>query len=1049
MRGITEKESMPAVLEARTVRDTALWKRLNGGEWGNSRDAELAQSLAVNANKLAETAVNRIKFFPYYHPQYTLHDETHLVRVCELMAIVAGDSLKLLNPVEVFLLIGAAFFHDQGMVPDADEWEEIKESSDFKVSLRRWEIDNPNLAELQRQMGDSRFSQEQQGPFRLKESELLDAHRTEYLRKSHGDRSESIVNRTYGNSEDLVVAGHNLAQILGRLCASHVWPAEQITDQAGFRVDEAVGTYSVNVRYLALLLRLADILDFDQDRTPESLLRAIHFSSTVSVAEWAKHRSVTGWEINPNRIRFTMQCEHPSYQRAAYEFMDWIDRELSEAHRIVADFPRSVLAHYVIPLPTRVDRTRIEPKNNAYRYAELEFVLSREEIVNLLMTDQLYQNDALFVRELLQNSLDALRYRQAIHGRGRPSWDEGAVHLNHFIDEHGFQVVRCTDNGIGMDEQVISNFLTNVGRSYYRSPQFEQQRIGFRNNGVDFDPCAKFGIGFMACFMFGERIKILTRRDYGPGRSYGPPLAVEINGLGGIITIRDGAHDQPVGTAVEVVGPRKPVFLDRWTDSVRLCEVIQGYALATEYPIYARTAIDGIEESCSVPVAPAIPPTALDAIDTKKKVLEKQFASINKNLNGSIRIGLLVGANGMPTLDNGDTKYEVVTKHGMRSDVVLLHQRKARAIPEQHTPYSPVCVDGILVAGQPGRGRDPYTMLAYRSCPVVSGDCFVLDIRGDLKPSLTPARVPLESAGRNRRGDASWNRIQYLVDVAHSQLWEEVTEFLGKGLCPNVYWKLCHLHRANVHLMSAKCIWEYVVLPVVESSGRANYRQLKDIQCVDFIAIRAEDGRLLEQCLVDGDVVRFDSELEKWGDACGELNRRLRELVLRFLEVAIVNGEVRFRIVPPEQLKITRIEESILSEPFGWLYTVPFAPSLRDVITVEYGLKIANRLHPLMEIVRGCHCGEMDELDDFNSFCASMVWGLSNPENLAQIVSGTVTGGRAFRRLGLLYKSLNWKDFDPKYAPPYKVWGKASGMVEITRDELLRWAELPSSRDDE
>lgn len=509
---------MSSVVEVKTIQETKLWKRLSTG-YRKPTDKELAQTLAASALTLTNNAIERIKAFPYYHPQYTLHDQTHLIRVCELMAIITGESLNSLNPIEVFLLIGAAFYHDQGMVPDADEWESIKVSSDFKVSLQRWGIDNPNLAEIRRQILDSRFSEEQRQEIRLKENELLEAHRTEYLRRSHGERAEAIVNRMYSDSDLLAASGRNLSQILGRICISHVWPAGQITDQAGFRVDEAVGTYTVNVRYLALILRLADILDFDQDRTPSSLLRTIHFSSPISMNEWAKHRSVTGWEINPSRIRFTLQCEHPSYQRAAYEFMNWIDLELAEANRIVSEFPRGVPSHYSIMLPGRVDRSRIEPKNNAYRYAELEFSLSREEIVKLLMTDKLYQNNSLFIRELLQNALDALRYRDAVYGQGSPAWDEGVVRFEHYIDEHGFQVVRCTDNGIGMDERIISNFLTNVGRSYYRSPEFEQQRIGFRQNGVDFDPCARFGIGFMSCFMFGDRITIRTRRDYGPGRA--------------------------------------------------------------------------------------------------------------------------------------------------------------------------------------------------------------------------------------------------------------------------------------------------------------------------------------------------------------------------------------------------------------------------------------------------------------------------------------------------------------------------------------------------
>lgn len=1038
---------MSSVMDVKTIQDTKLWMKLNAG-YRKSPEKELAQSLAANAVTLAESAIERIKAFPYYHPQYTLHDQTHLIRVCELMAIVVGDSLKSLNPIEVFLLIGAAFHHDQGMVPDADEWNSINESSDFKVSLRRWEIDNPNLAEIRRQMVDSRFSEEQRQEIRLKENELLEAHRTEYLRKSHGDRSEAIVNRLYSDSDLLAASGHNLSQILGRICVSHVWPAGQITDQAGFRVDEAVGTYTVNVRYLALILRLADILDFDQDRTPSSLLRTIHFSSPISITEWAKHRSVTGWEINPNRIRFTLQCEHPSYQRAANEFMDWIDLELAEANRIVGDFPRGVPSHYAIKLPARVDRSRIEPKNNAYRFAELEFSLSREEIVKLLMTDKLYQNDSLFIRELLQNALDALRCREALYGQGKPDWDDGVVRLEHYIDDHGFQVVRCVDNGIGMDEHIISNFLTNVGRSYYRSPEFEQQRIGFKENGVDFDPCAKFGIGFMSCFMFGDRIRIQSRRDYGPGREYGDPLVIEVNGLGGILVVRDGLNDQPVGTTIEVTGPKKPAFLDSWADRVRLCAVVEGYALATEYTIHATTTIDDIEESVTVPVTPATRRTVLDDVETEKMVLEQSFNDIDSNLGGSIRVGLLKDKNGLPTIDNGDAKFEVSESSSGSKSIQLNHRGESKSVSTHDGGKSPLCMDGILIVGVPGRSGERWGRLGCRFSSIQLGDPFVLDIRGPLKPTLTPARVPPERVGRPGDRDASWSRIQHLVDLGHARLWEKVAGYLRDGLAPATYWKLCHLHDANTHLMTAKHVWECVLVPVIDASGTLSFQKFRDIERVTFTRVDLGDEKSELRYEVEGGYVSFDKDLMDWTSHNQSQNWMLRELILRFSEATIKDEKVVFDIVPPERLKETSIERNGFGDHFEFIWDVHFANDLKEVIAAECELTIANRLNPLVQIARARYFDDEDKLNDFNSFCASVVWCLTYPENLRRILAGDVTDGRSFRRLGMLYKSLNWDEFGPEFKPPYRVWGSTNGVKEVTEDDLLRWADFPKGEHD-
>ncbi|MCR9117071.1 MAG: ATP-binding protein, partial [bacterium] len=930
---------MSSVLNLNSIADTTLWKILNS-KYQGTPEQDTAAILAANAQVIAEKAVARIKAFPYFHPQYTLHDETHLLRVCELMAIVAGDSLLMLNPIEIFLLIGAAFYHDQGMVPDADEWIEVQASTEFQLSLKRWAIDNPNMSQIKRQISDSRVSGSKRVELRKKENELLEAHRTEFLRKSHGERSEAIVNRLYSDSDTLSISGHNLATILGRLCVSHVLPASQLSDDLGFRLDEGIGTFKVNTRYLALLLRLADILDFDRDRTPSVLLRTIHFSSPISLVEWSKHLSVAGWEIGATRIRYTLKCEHPSYERAAYEFMDWIDHELGEAARITAAFPKSVPSHYSINLPAKVDRSRIEPKNNAYRFADLEFVLSREEIVNLLMTDKLYRDNSLFLRELLQNSLDALRHRDALFGQQAPQWDEGLVTLVHFVNEDGFQVVKCTDNGVGMDEDQISRYLVNVGRSYYRSPEFEQQRIGFLEKGVDFDPCAKFGIGFMSCFMFGDQIRIATRRDYGPGRNYGDPLVIEINGLGGMLVIREGRSNQPIGTTVEVIGPQKPPFLDAWTDRVLLCHVVGGYALATEYRIEAETTIEEIQDAISVPSTPAVPHTVLDNISTNKIELEQSFNEIDGNLRGTIRTALLVNSESIPTIDNGDVRYAVYPSSGADKQIKLESKDESIDVSMYSRRNSPICMDGILVTGQPGRNHDDTLRLGYTFSSVQLGDAFVLDIRGNLKPTLTPARTP---PPRNSSDpDQSWKRIERLVHLAHSRLWENVASYLSQGLSHEEFWILCRLHSVKVHLMSAKVIWGCVSMPAMDADGEISYRPLQSLENFEI-----KNGHPVIEGIGR---IAFDDAVNKWTRQDLDANWMAEHILYRFSEVEIRDGQLVFQIVNPNNLSETSIKESFFGGRFKSILELPIRHAGQpQVIAAECGLNLANRNHPIVK----------------------------------------------------------------------------------------------------
>jgi hypothetical protein len=58
------------------------------------------------------------------------------------------------------------------------------------------------------------------------------------------------------------------------------------------------------------------------------------------------------------------------------------------------------------------------------------------------------------------------------------------------------------------------NYFTIAGVSYYRSPEFERQHLGF-------EPISRFGVGVLSCFMGADKLMVKTYRD----PESGPPMA--------------------------------------------------------------------------------------------------------------------------------------------------------------------------------------------------------------------------------------------------------------------------------------------------------------------------------------------------------------------------------------------------------------------------------------------------------------------------------------------------------------------------------------------
>ena len=117
-----------------------------------------------------------------------------------------------------------------------------------------------------------------------------------------------------------------------------------------------------------------------------------------------------------------------------------------------------------------------------------------------------YQNDPyVFLRELLQNSIDAIRLRKAyLKDKGLEIMGVINVEVEHLED--GDAIITWTDNGIGMNEHIIRNYLAVAGRSYYGSDEF-------KNEGLNIDPISRFGVGILSCFSVSECIEFETRRE--------------------------------------------------------------------------------------------------------------------------------------------------------------------------------------------------------------------------------------------------------------------------------------------------------------------------------------------------------------------------------------------------------------------------------------------------------------------------------------------------------------------------------------------------------
>lgn len=1030
---------MAGEFKPNSLQETRLFMRLLK-PFAQASNIELAETLAQTLPAICKIATERMKLMPMLHPEFTLHDDTHLLRVTELMGRVMPERVleEILNPVEIALLILSAHFHDVGMIPDTEEASNIQKSEEYKIARQNWLIDYAGFKDALRifESRDSNLGDRERSKHVVAEFEQ--AAFAQFIRKTHAVRSSEFVKLQLGKDDRLRIGTGHLADSVALLCSSHSLPPEQITDGNGFHCDKAIGTSQVNLAYIATVLRLADILDFDRERTPEELYRSISFTNPISIQEWEKHRQVEGWKIDRDAVRFECACDRPEYEHAIRRFLRLVDDELAAANDLIRRFPKS-FSGYTFDLPTRTDTSRIHPKDGAYLYAEdLEISLSRDEIVRLLMTEKLYGHASLAIRELLQNSWDALRYRNAIMMRDDGvEWKGGRVEFEHGVDEHGREFVCCIDNGVGMDRHIIKDFLVRAGRSYYHSPEFERERLTFAKAKADFDPCARFGIGFMSLFMLGDKITIHTRRYRGSSGGLGEPLVVEINGIGSLIVLRKGTDDQPAGTSVLITGRRKPERFATWKDKVRLTDTIYAFAVAGEFPVSGKCTIPEIEDEIEIPAKMAEPWHPMVEFNVKHcAMFEQEFGEIDQCLRGKVICGVPLSEDGRLVVANSEAGWGP----GGGSSIFSVFSKKEIHVFDW---AGRTCIDGILVAGPQGRGHRhaPLVSSQYPNPIQFGEDLFVLDVRGDLKPELTPDRAPPRDYGVLGDSGPSWRRLRRLAANAHGRLWEKVVGRFGNKEDAKALWQLMALHHVQIASIRRGFIWSQFFVPSLATDGSLFFRRFSDLTAIPF-GIGTEEPFAPE---ANGCRVGVDAEMANWANINKQklVSPMLRRVVLSMATLAMRENNLVLEFHAPKNGNELGFTDIIIDRFSKMFPTIPFGQGLEDTLAAIGSMDLLNKHHPIAAFLLSQQENVLEDPEFMFLHC--LAGAVSDGDALEALAYGDFENTRFnihFSSLGYYFRNIDLAALKPEHRPPYRCWIPGNGFFEITEQILSRLADI-------
>ncbi len=504
------------------LQKSKIFKKLLDKENEENEDHQLSSKIIAIINEVSPL----LQRIPENMPEFTLHDSSHSAKIVELMGKILPDEvLNNLNTIEISLLILSAYLHDIGMTCDKKERENIITTNEEYSILFKSNLDKFSKYEQYLNENNHRAA-----------TFIQDQVFTEYLRRKHVERSSKYISEHLSEGElNLVFNQIPFHKILIKICDAHGEPVKQLYDTQKWPKQTLVGEKIINVQFISLILRLADIMDLDAERTPKVIYEFVNPEDPISIIEWQKHRSILGTSIGTNQVLFEAECCSPEVERALRLFMDWIEIERKESMDLLKTYTPEEKARYFLLLNDPITKDRIH-SDGSYVYSDLTFNLDFHRIMSLLMGQKLYKDTTTAVRELIQNSFDAIKVRMRI-------FEEKTEIFNPLIKiTISDSEMIIVDNGIGMDESIFREYFLQIGKSYYSSPKFYSKYSGI-------DVTSEFGIGILSVFMIASSISIESRKEPDDPNSPFAPIYYDIPTAHGFIIQRQGKRKE-IGTSI-------------------------------------------------------------------------------------------------------------------------------------------------------------------------------------------------------------------------------------------------------------------------------------------------------------------------------------------------------------------------------------------------------------------------------------------------------------------------------------------------------------------
>ncbi len=522
----------------------------------------LLESFHIIREKMEVNLRPVIALFPHYSEHSHEHSE-HIIAAVE--KLLGTKRIEKLSPADTWMLLVSAYMHDLGMLVQGKELETDWDTPEFQDYLEGCAVSSDE--EIKRAadtvLNADRTGREPGWPVAVYRDVILLV--SEFYRRRHPERARVLPDRAELKQSLHVVMSSDgkipprIQDVVGKICSAHGLSFEELL--ALLEPTDSLLGYVFHPRFIAAMLCLGDLCDLDNGRFNEMALEVFGGVTQKNLVHYYKHESVTSFvmqkdmisvvfDISSRRIRQELRqkkyaFENPTEPRLQ-EFCDAVLLETQNWLGWMEDIIQNIKLHwdkFAYPeleafSPSLHYKILVDGQETLSSRKNLRFSFSNEKAYELIESYSLYNNKLIFIRELLQNSVDALK-RQFWADIRSGRWNHLLKHLEQdgsipyreiqpfdFSDPGVFDqyqvrievmhqegqptaIFAITDNGTGISRKDVENRILRTG--------FHQENTAAEREMPQWlRPTSAFGIGLHSVFAVTDTIFVQTKTETDP-----------------------------------------------------------------------------------------------------------------------------------------------------------------------------------------------------------------------------------------------------------------------------------------------------------------------------------------------------------------------------------------------------------------------------------------------------------------------------------------------------------------------------------------------------